>query len=451
MKIAIVGTGYVGLITGVSLAVLGHQVICIDEDPKKVSMIKNGKSPFFEPQIDQLLKKVTEQHLFTATTDLAASVLESDVTFIAVGTPTTNNRLDLSYIKKASEQIGKALKMTKKYHVIAVKSTVLPGVTEKIVKPIIEKYSKKKIGEFGLCMNPEFLREGSALEDALNPDRIVIGQIDNKSGEEFAKIYNNISAPKIFTNLQTAEMTKYASNSLLATLISFSNEMARLAEAAGGIDITDVWRGVHLDKRLSPFDGKRRIKPGILNYILSGCGFGGSCFPKDIKALANFAKDLKVDAKIIESVIDVNNTQPQRLMIHLKNSLGNKLKNKRIVVLGLAFKPNTDDLRESPAFPVIEALISGGSKVIAHDPIAYQKNIPKQLADLPIILASSVQGAVRNADAVIVITSWAEYIKLTPQFFKKHMKIPIVIDGRRIYDKNSFLNAGIIYKGIGLS
>ena len=295
MKIAIVGTGYVGLITGVSLAVLGHQVICIDEDPKKVSMIKNGKSPFFEPQIDQLLKKVTEQHLFTATTDLAASVLESDVTFIAVGTPTTNNRLDLSYIKKASEQIGKALKMTKKYHVIAVKSTVLPGVTEKIVKPIIEKYSKKKIGEFGLCMNPEFLREGSALEDALNPDRIVIGQIDNKSGEEFAKIYNNISAPKIFTNLQTAEMTKYASNSLLATLISFSNEMARLAEAAGGIDITDVWRGVHLDKRLSPFDGKRRIKPGILNYILSGCGFGGSCFPKDIKALANFAKDLKVD------------------------------------------------------------------------------------------------------------------------------------------------------------
>lgn len=451
MKISIVGTGYVGLVTGVSLAILGHQVTCIDEDPKKVSMIKNGKSPFFEPQIDQLLTKVTEQHLFKATTDLETSVSDSDIIFLAVGTPTTNNKINLSYIKKASEQIGKALEKTKKYQVVAVKSTVLPGITEKIIKPIIENYSKKKIGAFGLCMNPEFLREGTALDDALNPDRIIIGQIDNKSGKEFAKIYKNVSTPKIFTNLQTAEMTKYASNSLLATLISFSNEIARIAEAVGKIDIIDVWQGVHLDKRLSPISGNKRIKPGILNYILSGCGFGGSCFPKDIKALANLANELKVNAKIIESVIDVNNTQPHRLILLLKDSLEKNLKNKKIAVLGLTFKPDTDDLRESPAFPVINKLISEGSRVIAHDPMAYQKSIPKQLADLQIVLASSIQDAIRNADAVIVVTAWTEYTKLTPQFFKELMKTPIVIDGRRIYDKNSFLKAGIIYKGVGLS
>lgn len=442
MKISIVGTGYVGLVTGLSLATLGHKVICIDNDKNKILKINKGDSPFFESGIHELLKRVSGKETFYATENLKKSVLESDITIIAVGTPTFNNKIDLSYIKKAAEQIGKALGKVKKYHVVAVKSTILPGITEEIVKPIIERYSKKHVGkDFGLCMNPEFLREGSAIEDALHPDRIVIGQIDAKSGKEFAKIYEKVSAPKIFTNLWTAEMIKYAANSLLATLISFSNEIARISEATGKVDVVDVWKGVHLDKRLGPYIGKRQVKPEVLSYILSGCGFGGSCLPKDIKALASFANELKVDAKIIKGVIDVNKTQPHRVILLLKNALGENLKDKRIAVLGLSFKPNTDDTRESPAFLIIEELISEGAKVISHDPMAHREDIPR---------ASTVEEAIKNADATIVVTAWAEYSKLPPIFFKKNMKHPVVVDARRIYDKNSFINAGIIYKGIGL-
>jgi len=441
MKIAIVGTGYVGLVTGISLAVLNHKVICIDNDKNKISKINNGESPFYEPGINNLLKKVLRKEALYATENLEKAVLESDVTIIAVGTPTINNKIDLSFIKKAAEQIGKAFANTNRYHVVAVKSTVLPGTTEQVVKPIIEKYSKKQIGDFGLCMNPEFLREGSALEDALHPDRIVIGQYDDKSGKEFAKIYAKITSPKIFINLWTAEMIKYAANSLFATLISFSNEIARISETTGKVDIVDVWKGVHLDKRLSPYIGKQQVKPGILSYILSGCGFGGSCLPKDIKALASFADELGIETKIIKSVIAINKTQPYRIIALLKQALGENLKDKRVAILGLSFKPNTDDIRESPAFPIIEELFSEGAKVISHDPMAHREDIPR---------ASTAEKAIKNADAAIVVTAWEEYTKLPPKFFKQNMKNPIVIDARRIYDKISFLRAGIIYKGIGL-
>lgn len=446
MKISIVGAGYVGLVTGVSLASLGHKVTCIEMDKEKVSMINKGQSPIYEIGINRLLKKVIKQKLFQATEKLKDAVILSDITMIAVGTPTIDNKIDLSAIKKASEQVGRVLEKIKKYHVIAIKSTVLPGVTEDVIKPILEKYSKKRIGEFGLCMNPEFLREGSALEDALHPDRIVIGQIDIRSGKAFAKVYSKnrdsrFSCPIVFTNLWTAEMIKYAANGLLATLISYSNEIARIAEATGKVDIKDVWEGVHLDRRLSPFDGKKRIRPGILNYILSGCGYGGSCLPKDTKALASFAKELGVETSLIQSVIDINKTQPHRVILLLKKALGEHLKNKRIAVLGLSFKPDTDDTRESPALPIIEELISEGAQVISHDPMARRADIPR---------ASTVEDAIKNADAVIVVTSWDEYIKLTPEFFTKNMKQPIVIDGRRIYDKHLFQHAGIVYKGVGL-
>lgn len=450
MKISIVGTGYVGLVTGISLATLGHKVICIDKDKHKISKINNGISPFYELGLDEILKKLLPKNLL-ATDNLERSVKESDIIIIAVGTPTNKGKIDLSFIKKAAGQIGRAMSETNKYQIVAVKSTVLPGVSEKVVKPILEKYSNRKAAtDFGLCMNPEFLREGNALEDALNPDRIIIGQIDDRSGKEFAKIYKKVSVPKIFTNLSTAEMTKYASNALFATLISYSNEIARISEKTDGVDAVDVWKGVHLDKRLSPYVGNIRIKPGVLSYIMSGCGYGGSCFPKDIKALASFAKQQKVDAKLIESVIDINKTQPHRLILHLKRALGNDLKGKKISVLGLAFKANTDDIRESVSFPIIGELIAEEANVFCHDPMAYKENTPKQLADLNIVLAKTVDEAVKNADAAIVVTGWDEYIKLSPHFFKQHMKNPIVIDGRRIYDKSSFINAGIIYKGIGL-
>lgn len=451
MKISIVGTGYVGLITGLSLAVLGHKVICVDCDPNKISKINNGHSPFFEPGMDKLLKKELTKKTLWVTDDLEKSVSESSVTIIAVGTPTTNNKINLSFIKTAAKQIGEALAKSKKYHVIAVKSTVLPGVTEDVVKPILEKHSEKKAGrDFGICMNPEFLREGCAIEDALHPDRIVIGQINEKSGREFAKIYKKVSAPKIFTNLWTAEMIKYSANALLATLISFSNEIARIAENTDNVDIVDVWQGVHLDRRLSPYNGGKRIKPGILNYIFSGCGFGGSCFPKDVKALVSFANQQGIKPQLLKSVLDINDTQPLRTIMLLKKALGSNLEGKKIAVLGLSFKPNTDDMRESPAFPIIEKLLSEKAKVTAHDPLVYQKSTPEKLADLPITLAGSIEAAVKNADAVIVVTAWREYVNLPALLFKKNMRNPIVIDGRRIYDKISFTRAGIVYKGIGL-
>lgn len=450
MKIAIVGTGYVGLVTGISLAMLGNRVVCIDNIKDKVLKINKGEPPFYEPGVEKLLKTVLNRGLLHATENLETAILQSDITIVAVGTPTVNNKIDLSFIKEASKQIGKALQKAKKYHVVVVKSTVLPGVTEKVIKPLLEKYSNKKIGSFGLCMNPEFLREGSALEDALNPDRIVIGQIDEKSGKEFAKIYAKVPVPIIFTNLNTAELTKYATNALFATLISFSNEIARIAENIDMVDVLDVWKGVHLDRRLSPHIGSTRIKPGVLNYILSGCGFGGSCFPKDTQALATFADKLGLQTYIIKSVIKINETQFQRIILLLKKALGENLKKKKIAVLGLTFKPNTDDIRGSAAFPIIEALLSEKVRVISHDPMAYQEIVPKQLKNLSIVLVNTVEEAIKNADAAIVVTAWEEYVKLTPQFFKKHLKQPIVIDGRRIYDKNSFLRTGIIYKGIGL-
>lgn len=450
MKIAIVGTGYVGLVTGISLAKLGHQVICIETDKNKISAIKKGKSPFHEPDIDKFLNEVIKKKLLDVTDNLEEGVVNSDITIIAVGTPTINNKIDLTAIKKATEQIGKALGNMKKYHVVAVKSTVLPGVTGEIVQPILEENSGKKIGEFGLVMNPEFLREGNALDDALHPDRIVIGAYDEKSGKTFAKIYKNVSTPKVFTNLWTAELTKYASNSLFATLISFANEIARISETIGKVDTLEVWKGVHLDKRLSPYNGDKRIKPGVLSYILSGCGFGGSCFPKDVQALASFASELGTEPQLLKSVININKTQPHRTIVLLKNALGENLKNKKIAILGLTFKSNTDDMRESPALTIIEKLLDEGAKITGHDPMAYKKAIPKELGNLSIKLTKTVKEAIHNADATIIVTAWNDYVKLTPKFFKQNMKRPIVIDARRIYDKHLFLNAGIIYKGIGL-
>lgn len=450
MKISIVGSGYVGLVTGISLTTLGHKVICIENNKDKVFTINSAKSPFYEPGVDELLKKAIKQGLLQATDNLEESVLDSDITIIAVGTPTVDNKTDLTAIGAASEGIGKALVKTDKYHVITVKSTVLPGVTEKVVKPIIEQYSGKTSKQYGLCMSPEFLAEGTALNDALNPDRIVIGQFDEKSGREFAKIYKKTSSPVIFTNLWTAELTKYAANSLLATLISFSNEIARIAEATGKIDVLEVWKGVHLDKRLSPINGKTRISPGILKFILSGCGYGGSCFPKDTKALAAFADELGEEASLIKSVININNTQPQRTLKLLKDVLGKDLNGKKIAILGLTFKPETDDLRESPALPIINELLNEGAIVVGHDPRAYKEGIPDQLSKLNITLADSPEEALKAADGAIIVTSWKDYINLTPKFFKENMRLPVVIDARRIYDKNNFTNAGIIYKGIGL-
>jgi UDPglucose 6-dehydrogenase/GDP-mannose 6-dehydrogenase len=274
--------------------------------------------------------------------------------------------------------------------------------------------------------------------------------MDEKSGKTFAKVYEKANCPKVFTNLSTAEMTKYAANSLLATLISYSNEIARISEHTDGVDVLDVWQGVHLDRRLSPIVGGERIKPGILSYIFSGCGYGGSCFPKDTKALASFSDEIGSSAELIKRVIEINRTQPERTIWHLKKALGKNLKNKKIAVLGIAFKPDTDDTREAAAFPIIEKLLSEKAKVFVHDPEVFKTAVPPELKDLPIKFAKTIEEAVKGADGVIVVTAWNHYKELLPKFFKKHMKTPVVVDARRIYSKDAFNKAGIDYRGIGL-
>lgn len=448
MKIAIIGTGYVGLVTGASIAALGHDVTLVGRDKTKTDKINKGKSPFFEPGLDDLIAKCLAKKLLSATIDFEKSVIDSEIIIIAVGTPTRDKKIDLSAIIKASEQIGEAIKKSKKYKVVVVKSTVVPTTTEKVVGLTVEKFSGKKMGEFGLCMTPEFLREGQAVEDATKPDRVVVGAVDDKSAKTFLKIYKGVKTPKLVTNLRTAEMIKYASNALFATLISYSNEVARICEGVGGVDALEVWEGVHLDKRLTPFVGKKRIKPGVTSFILSGCGYGGSCFPKDTQALAHFAESINVDTQIIKNVIEVNRTQPARMVTLLKNTVG-KLKGKKIAVLGLSFKPDTDDLREAPSLPVINLLLKEGATVVAHDPTVKEK--VGIFADMDIVIAKTITKALEGADAVLAMTSWADYKALKPTIFKKKMANPVIIDGRRMFAKKDFLEAGIIYKGIGLN
>ncbi len=450
MNIAIIGTGYVGLVTGVSLAVGGHHVMCVGRNREKIDAINNGDSPFYEPRLDDLLRRVLKKKLLHATDDIKESVRQAHVVILAVGTPTVHKEIDLSAIKEVARQVGSAMREVSAYQIVVVKSTVIPTTTEKVIKPILEHESRKKVGSFGLCMNPEFLREGNAVEDALHPDRIVIGQYDAKSGNSFAELYRTHFCPKLFTNLQTAEIIKYAANAFFATTISYANEIARIAEATSGVDVVEVWKGVHLDARLSPIIKNTRISPGILSYIFSGCGYGGSCFPKDTKALAQYAHSIHVRSDIVNSAIRINKTQPMRLINLLERAVGD-LKGKRIAVFGLAFKPNTDDVRESPALEVVRLLIKKKAKVFCHDPEVYRNRQRQELKNLPVILTQTIQDALSNADAVLITTAWDAYKDISPRIFKRLMKSPVVIDGRRIYDREVFLKSGVHYLGIGYS
>ncbi len=447
MNISIIGAGYVGLVTGVALADIGHNVICIGRDKEKIQNINNGKAPFYETGLDSLLKKHAESKKLQASAELDQSVRNTDITIIAVGTPTVDNKIDLSALEAVSRDIGKILKNKNSFHTVVVKSTVVPTTTEKIVKPLLEQHSEKQVGEFGLCMNPEFLREGSALEEALNPDRIVIGQHDKQSGNHFKKVYEKYSCPKLITNLRTAELIKYASNALFATMISYSNEIARIAEELENIDVQEVWKGVHLDNRLSPSINGEKVKPGFLSYILSGCGYGGSCFPKDTQALASFAKEIGIQAAVLDAVICVNKTQPERVVKLIMQAIGS-LEGKKIAILGLTFKPDTDDIRESPSLTLINLLKIKNVSVRVHDPVAYTSH-KETIDSSDLDFKSTIEETLQDADAAVIMTAWDDYKNLKPEIFKKHLKQPIVVDGRRIYDKNEFMDNGIKYMGVG--
>jgi UDPglucose 6-dehydrogenase len=407
MNLSVIGTGYVGLVTGACFAKLGHHVTCVDVDTEKIQKINNGVSPFFEEGLDGLL--LTYKEKIEATDDYSIALQKSDVTFLCVGTPSLKNgNIDLTFIKESTKQIVAVLRNKNKYHLIVVKSTVLPGTTQGLILPLLEQYSGKKIGtDIGLAMNPEFLKEGVAIKDFLEPDRIVIGSYDDRSKTTLRELYKNFSCPIVETTLSAAEMIKYASNTFLATKISFINEIGNLCKKLG-IDTYDVATGIGLDTRIG--------RP----FLDSGIGWGGSCFPKDVDALITWAKELKEDTRIIKSTRDVNTNQPLKLIEILKKYIP-RLKGKTIGILGLAFKPNTDDVRESRAIPIIQELLKNGAYVKAYDPQAMTNF--KQL--YPQIEYCSKASEVLNSDAILITTKWKEFNTLDYQG-------KIVIDGRRI-------------------
>jgi len=443
MKVSVIGTGYVGLVSGVCLAEVGHDVVCVDVDAAKVARILKGEPPIHEEGLPALLRK----HLgvrFTATRDLRAAVHGSELTLVAVGTPFDGQRIDLTYVKAVARELGEALRDKPAYHVVVVKSTVVPGTTDSVVKPILEEASGKRCGpDFGVGMNPEFLTEGQAIADFMNPDRLVLGAMDGRALEVLDALYAPFpGVPRVRTNPRTAEMIKYASNAMLATAISFSNELGNLCAALGDVDVVDVMEGLHLAEYLTVkgADGTRRKAP-IASFFLAGCGFGGSCLPKDVKALAAHGASVGAPMPLLETVIAVNRGQPAQIVRILEEELG-ALQGKRVGVLGLAFKPDTDDVRESPAFPIVRLLQERGVAVKAYDPVAAGE-ARKVLGD-SVAYAGSMAECVADVDAVVLVTRWKEFEGL-PALLGAMPRPPLLVDGRRQLDPRSVPR----YAGIG--
>jgi UDPglucose 6-dehydrogenase len=446
MRVAVIGTGYVGLVTAACLAERGHTVTCVDRDADKVARIARGECPIHEPGLAELLERHRGSRL-QASTDLAAAVRGAELSLITVGTPLGPGGVDLQFVAAASREIGAALRGASAYHVVVVKSTVVPGTTESLVRPLLEQASGRRAGEhFGLGMNPEFLREGAAVQDFMHPDRIVVGGIDARSCDVLAALYASFGGvPLVRTNPRTAEMIKYASNALFATFISYSNEVANLCAALGGIDSAEVERGVQLDRRLSPvLDDGRRLRPGALSYLAAGCGFGGSCFPKDLAALAAHGRAHGVPMRIVEAVLQVNTAQADAVLALLRKRLPS-LSGEAVAVLGIAFKPDTDDIRESPALRVIEQLAAEGARVRAYDPAAMEPARRHFASRVPLVFCASEAEAIAGAKAVLVLTSWPQFREV-PGLIRGRNPDAVLVDGRRMFAPDSVAR----YEGIGL-
>jgi len=421
MKLGVIGLGYVGLVTGVGFASMGHIVKGFDIDADKVKALNERKSPLYEVGLDVGLKEAGDR--FTATQKLS-DLNDCEVIFVCVGTPSREDgSIDLYYVKKAAEDLSK---MLDSYKVIVIKSTVVPGTTDSII-PILESEGKLSGKDFGVAMNPEFLREGTALKDFFEPDRIVIGATDEKTREALLDLYEPFNCPKIFTNMKTAEMIKYASNAFLATKISFINEIGNICKKLG-IDTYHVADGIGYDKRI----GRA--------FLDSGIGFGGSCFPKDVKALIAMAESLGEEPKILKEVIHLNERQPLR-KIDLIKKRGISLKDKKIAVLGLSFKPHTDDVRESRAVPLIEALLKDGAIVYAHDPQGAEnmKKLLPEGAYENLFYLDDPQEAVDNGEIVLLTTNW-------PHFKELDFKDKLVLDGRNVIPKE--IRSKMDYEGV---
>jgi len=438
--ISIVGTGYVGLCTAVAFASKAYKTIASTNNREKADSINKGVSTFYEPGLQEQLLNVVKSGYLKCVPDREEAVLSTDITFITVATPSQpNGSIDLRYIKSSAIEIGEALSKKDAYHLVVVKSTVVPSTTENVVKPLLEKHSNKHCGsDFGLCMNPEFLREGSALQDTLHPDRIIIGEYDKKSGDTldvlYREFYGEETPPIIRTNLPTAELIKYANNAFLATKISFINTIANICEKIPGADVTTVATGIGLDHRINPL------------FLSAGLGYGGSCFPKDVKALIAFSNQLGYVPIVFQAVQEVNENQARHAVEKAKEKLAG-FRGKRVAILGLSFKPNTDDMREALSIPIINQLLKEGANVTAYDPVAIPN--AKSIFKNKIKYATSPVECLKDADCCIVVTEWDEFKKLKPEDFTQNMRQRILIDGRRIYNPEEFSQT-LRFAAIGL-
>lgn len=432
MNIAVVGTGYVGLVTGTCFAETGNKVICVDIDAQKVERMRNGEVPIYEPGLEVLFERNTRQHRLNFTTDLAEAVEDAEVIFLALPTPPgEDGSADLSYILGVAEELSSLIK---DYKVIVDKSTVPVGTSEKVHARLAKNLDESL---FDVVSNPEFLREGVAVDDFLKPDRVVIGTSSERAKEIMKRLYDPFvrqGNPIIFMDERSAEMTKYAANSYLATRISFMNEIANLCEKAGAnVDMVRI--GIGSDSRI----GKRFLFPGI--------GYGGSCFPKDVQALARTAQAFEYDFNILNAVMGVNTRQRLKLADRIIDHYNGKLSDKTFAVWGLAFKPNTDDIREAPALYIIERLLNIGARIKAFDPEAMD-NVKAVFGD-QVQLCEDQYEALIEADALIICTEWAVFRTPSFQVMKELLKEPIIFDGRNLYDLESMRKLGFTYSSIG--
>lgn len=448
MRLSIIGTGYVGIVTGACFAERGHDVICVDIKPAKVAAVNQGRSPIFEQDLDELIRRnVLQTRRLRATTDLSDAIANSDLTMIAVPTPFDGNRIDLSYVERAARQVGALLRDKRTYHVVVVKSTVIPGTTDGLVRQALQEASGLRAGaDFGLGMNPEFLSQGEAVRDANFPDRIVLGGIDPRSINALEALFEpwDSSVPRLRVNCRTAEMIKYASNGLLATMISFANDLGNLCSAMGEVDVVDVMRGLHLCKELTVQTGAgERYRAPIAAFLGAGCGFGGSCLPKDAMALVAEGERLGAPLGVLKAVVQTNQDQPRR-MIQLAAARTGDLRGKSVAVMGLSFKPGTDDMRHSPAIPIIQHLLDAGAQIRAYDPAAADR--ARRIFDpSQVKVCDQLVDALHGASAIFLVTSWDEFRRL-PQLLKDMDPAPLLVDGRRMFRPEQVPQ----YVGIGL-
>ena len=428
MKIAVVGTGYVGLVTGVSLSEIGHRVICVDIDQTKVEMMRKGISPIYEPGLSEMMLKNIEEQRLLFTTSHQEGFKEVEVIYIAVGTPeNADGSANLKFIEQVATDIAKNITQD---IIVVTKSTVPVGTNDKI-KGIIDANLTNEV-DVAIVSNPEFLKEGSALYDSFNGDRIVIGSENEKASAVIEKINEPFGVPVYKTDIKSAEMIKYASNAFLATKISFINEISNICELLGA-NIEDVAKGMGLDQRI----GSQFLKAGI--------GYGGSCFPKDTKALIQIAGNVNYDFELLKGVVNVNKKQ-QGLLIHKLLDRMQSIKGKKIAVLGLAFKPNTDDMREAASIIITDELIKQGAEVVGYDPIATEN--AKAILNAEVNYASSPAEAISDSDAVLIVTEWDEIKGMDLEIFKT-MKYPLVVDGRNCFDLEEMRNHNVEYHSVG--